>query len=157
MQLRRLQGLEREKLEAEYAELEKKITWYQEVLADNEKVKGILREELTDIRDKFGDERFTEIQEIEDEIDIEDLIDEEESVYTLTHAGYIKRVPADTYRAQNRGGKGISAQSLRDEDFVETIITGSTHDYLFFHHFGKCHRKMAINPRGRTRRQGRTS
>ena len=101
-----------------------------------------MKDELIAIRDKYGDKRRTEIQEIEDDIDIEDLIEEEECVYTLTHAGYIKRLPADTYRAQRRGGKGISAQSLRDEDYVETVFTASSHDYiLFFTNTGKVYRK----------------
>ena len=142
MRLKALQGLDREKLEAEFKDLEEKIAYYNELLASEEMLKSVLREELVAIRDKYGDERRTDIEEVEDEIDIEDLIEEEECVYTLTHAGYIKRLPADTYRAQRRGGKGISAQSLRDEDYVETVFTASSHDYiLFFTDSGKVYRK----------------
>ena len=141
MQLKRLQGLEKEKLENEYRELEDKIAYFNKLLASEEMLTSVLRGELIAIRDKYGDERKTEIEEIEDDIDIEDLIEEEECVYTLTHAGYIKRLPADTYRAQRRGGKGISAQSLRDEDYVETVFTGSSHDFiLFFTDSGKVYR-----------------
>ena len=132
MQLKRLQGLEKEKLENEYKELEEKIAYFNLLLSSEEMIKDVLTTELTEIRDKFGDDRKTEIQDVEDEIDIEDLIEEEECVYTLTHAGYIKRMPADTYRVQRRGGRGISAQTLRDEDFVETLFTASTHDYILF-------------------------
>ncbi|NLH02020.1 MAG: DNA gyrase subunit A [Clostridiales bacterium] len=146
MQLKRLQGLEREKLEAEYKELEKKIAYYNELLGSEEMIKSVLKEELIEIRDKYGDERITEIQDVEEEIDIEDLIDEEECVYTLTHAGYIKRMPTDTYRSQRRGGKGITAQTLREEDYVETIFTASTHDYiLFFTNFGRVYRQKGYN------------
>lgn len=146
MQLKRLQGLEREKLEAEYKELEKKIAYYNELLGSEEMIKSVLKEELIEIRDKYGDERITEIQDVEEEIDIEDLIDEEECVYTLTHAGYIKRIPTDTYRSQRRGGKGITAQTLREEDYVETIFTASTHDYiLFFTNFGRVYRQKGYN------------
>ena len=142
MQLRRLQGLEKEKLEKEYGELKEKIDYYKAILASEEQQKEILKTELIGIRDKHGDERKTDIEDLEDEIDIEDLIDEEECVYTLTRAGYIKRIPADTYRAQRRGGRGITAQTLRDEDYVETIFTASTHDYiLFFTDSGKVYRK----------------
>ena len=142
MQLKRLQGLEKEKLENEYRELEEKIAYYNRLIASEDMLKAVLREELVAISEKYGDDRRTEIQDVEDEIDIEDLIDEEECVYTLTHAGYIKRLPADTYRAQRRGGKGISAQSLRDEDYVETVFTASSHDFiLFFTDSGKVYRK----------------
>ncbi|HPE15356.1 MAG TPA: DNA gyrase subunit A [Oscillospiraceae bacterium] len=142
MQLKRLQGLEREKIESEYAELEKKIAYYNELLASEEKIRGVLRDELTEIRDKYGDERRTEIAIVEDEIDIEDLIDEEDCVYTLTNAGYIKRMPASTYRAQRRGGRGVTAMVTREEDYVETLFVASTHDYiLFFTNTGKVHRK----------------
>ncbi|MBQ0134972.1 MAG: DNA gyrase subunit A [Clostridiales bacterium] len=142
MRLIQLQGLNREKLQAEYDELEKKIAWYLEVLGDENKIKAILREELQAIADKYGDERRTEIQDIEDEIDIEDLIDEEECVYTLSHNGYIKRTPAAEYKAQGRGGKGVKGMATREEDFVETVFTGSTHDYiLFFTSQGRCYRK----------------
>ena len=142
MRLKALQGIDREKLEKEFKELEERIAYFDSLLADPALMRGVLKDELIAIRDKYGDKRRTEIQEIEDDIDIEDLIEEEECVYTLTHAGYIKRLPADTYRAQRRGGKGISAQSLRDEDYVETVFTASSHDYiLFFTNTGKVYRK----------------
>ena len=142
MRLKALQGLDREKLEREYAELEERIAYYESLLADPEKIKGVLKDELAAIRDKYGDGRMTEIQDVEDEIDIEDLIDEEECVYTLTHGGYIKRLPASEYRAQGRGGKGIRAMTTREEDYVETVFTASTHDYiLFFTNFGRVYRK----------------
>lgn len=142
MQLRRLQGLEVEKIENEYNELLKKIEHYLMLLGDQGKLDEVLIDELTEIRDKYGDERRTEIAVIEDEIDIEDLIDEEECVYTLTNAGYIKRLPANTYRAQRRGGRGITAMTTRDEDFVETLFTASSHDYiLFFTNHGRVYRK----------------
>lgn len=141
MQLRRLQGLEREKLEAEYNELEEKIKYYISLLEDHEKLLGVLRDELIQIRDKFGDERKTEIQMVDDEIDIEDLIEEQECVYTLTHFGYIKRSPTATYRAQKRGGRGVSAMSHREEDFTKDIFTASTHDnILFFTNKGKVYK-----------------
>jgi len=153
MQLKRLQGLERDKIEAEYAELLKKVQYYNELLSDSHMLDQVLISELEEIRDKYGDERKTEIAIVEDEIDIEDLIDEEDCVYTLTNAGYIKRLPANTYRAQRRGGRGISAQGLREEDYVETVFTASTHDYiLFFTNFGKAYRKKGylIPEAGRT-------
>ena len=153
MQLKRLQGLEREKLQAEYDELLEKIAYYDHLLSDRELLMGVLVTELTEIRDKFGDERRTEIALIEDEIDVEDLIDEQECVFTLTHAGYIKRLPADTYRAQRRGGRGITAMSTREEDFVETVFTCSTHDtILFFTSTGRCYQKKGymIPEAGRT-------
>ena len=106
MRLKALQGLDREKLEAEYKELEERIEYYNSLLADESLLKGVLKDELIAIRDKFGDDRVTEIQDVEDEIDIEDLIEEEQSVYTMTRAGYIKRMPASTYRSQRRGGQG---------------------------------------------------
>ena len=153
MQLKRLQGLEKEKLEAEYAELMKKIAYYNELLSNGQMLRGVLKEELTEIRNKYGDERKTEIGFVEDDIDIEDLIEEEECVFTLTSAGYIKRLPASTYRAQRRGGKGISAQTLKEEDMVETVFTTSTHDFiLFFTNKGRVHRKKGyqIPEAGRT-------
>lgn len=138
MRLKALQGLDREKLENEYRELEERIAYYKSLLADPEKIKGVLREELIAIRDKYGDERRTEIQDVEDEIDFEDLIDEEDCVYTLTHNGYIKRLPVSEYRAQGRGGKGVRAMATREEDYVETVFTASTHDnILFFTSMGK--------------------
>ena len=141
MQLKRLQGLEKEKLEAEYDELQKKIAYYNELLSDRAKLIGLLRDELIEIRDRFGDDRLTEIQEVEDEIDIEDLIVRENCAYTLTHAGYIKRMPTSAYRTQNRGGRGVNAMTTREEDFVKFIFTGSTHDYvLLFSNLGKVYR-----------------
>ena len=142
MQLKRLQGLEREKLENEYRELEERIAYYLRLLSDEELLKSVLKEELIAIRDKFGDERRTEIQDVEDEIDIEDLIEEEQCVFTLSHAGYIKRVPASTYRSQKRGGRGVTGMTTREEDFVEGVFTASTHEYiLFFTSLGKVHRR----------------
>ena len=153
MQLKRLQGLEREKLQNEYDELEKRIEYYRELLSDENMLKGVLKDELIAIRDKYGDDRRTEIQDVEDEIDIEDLIEEEQCVFTLSHAGYIKRVPASTYRAQKRGGRGVTGQTLKEEDFVESVFSASTHDYiLFFTSLGKVHRKKGyqIPEAGRT-------
>ena len=132
MRLIALQGLNREKLENEYKELEERIAYYRELLADPEKVKAVLKDELLALRDKYGDERLTEIQDVADEIDIEDLIEEEQCVYTLTHGGYIKRTPVSEYRAQGRGGRGIRAMATKDEDYVETVFTASTHDYILF-------------------------
>ncbi len=153
MQLKRLQGLEREKLEAEYEELEKRIEYYRELLANEEMLKGVLKDELIAIRDKYGDDRLTEIQDVEDEIDIEDLIEEEQCVFTLSHAGYCKRVPASTYRSQKRGGRGVTGMTTKEEDFVEGVFTASTHDYiLFFTNLGKVHRRKGyqIPEAGRT-------
>ena len=142
MRLKALQGLEREKLEAEYKEIEEKIAYYKEILADMNKVKGILKDELIQIRDKYGDERQTEIQDVEDELDIEDLIEEEDCVFTVSEQGYVKRMPVTEYRAQKRGGRGIHAANLKEEDFVKDIFAASTHDViLFFTNLGKCHRK----------------
>ncbi len=142
MQLKRLQGLEEDKLKAEYAELEKKIAYYLQVLGDMNLVKQIVKDELTAIRDKYGDGRLTEIQEVEDEIDDEDLIEEETCCFTLSNAGYIKRLPVDTYRAQRRGGRGVNGQNLKDEDFVKNLYIASTHDYLlFFTNLGRVHRR----------------
>ena len=132
MRLIQLQGLNREKLEAEYKELEEKIAYYKELLADPEKIKGVLKDELIAIRDKFGDERKTEIQDVADEIDIEDLIEEEQCVFTLTHGGYIKRLPVSEYRAQGRGGRGVRAMAMKEEDYVQTVFTASTHDHILF-------------------------
>ena len=153
MQLKRLQGLEREKLEAEYEELEKRIAYYRELLSNEEMLKGVLKDELTAIRDKYGDDRLTEIQDVEDEIDIEDLIEAEQCVFTLSHAGYCKRVPASTYRSQKRGGRGVTGMTTKEEDFVEGVFTASTHDYiLFFTNLGKVHRRKGyqIPEAGRT-------
>ena len=142
MRLIALQGLNREKLQNEYDELEKRIAYYVELLGSDEMLRGVLKDELTEIRDKYGDERKTEIQDVEDEIDIEDLIEEEECVFTLTQNGYIKRTPASEYSAQRRGGKGVKAMTTREEDAVTAVFTASTHDYiLFFTNTGKVHRK----------------
>ena len=132
MRLIALQGLNREKLENEEKELRAKIEYYNELLADEEKIKGVLKYELIAIRDKYGDKRLTEIQDVADEIDVEDLIEEEECVYTLTHGGYINRLPVSEYRAQGRGGKGIRAMATKEEDYVESVFTASTHDYILF-------------------------
>ena len=132
MRLISLQGLNREKLEAEYKELEEKISYFKSLLADPEKIKGVLKDELTAIRDKYGDDRKTEIQDVADEIDVEDLIEEEQCVFTLTHGGYIKRLPVSEYRSQGRGGKGIRAMATKDEDYMDTVFTASTHDYILF-------------------------
>ena len=155
MRLISLQGLNREKLENEYKELEGKIAYYKELLADPEKIKQVLKDELIALRDKYGDERLTEIQDVADEIDIEDLIDEEECVITLTNGGYIKRLPVSEYRSQGRGGKGIRAMSTKDEDFVNTVFTASTHDnILFFTSKGRVFIKKGYNipEAGRTAR-----
>ena len=144
MRLGRLTGLEREKLEAEYKELIEKINYYLKVLSDERMVLDIIKNELTEIKNKYGDERRTQISVEEDEIDIEDLIKEEESVITLTHFGYIKRQPVDTYKSQKRGGKGVAGLSTREEDFVENLFTTSTHNYLlFFTNKGKVYRLKA--------------
>lgn len=144
MRLGRLTGLEREKLETEYKELIEKINYYLKVLSDERMVLDIIKNELTEIKNKYGDERRTEISVEEDEIDIEDLIKEEESVITLTHFGYIKRQPVDTYKSQKRGGKGVVGLSTREEDFVENLFTTSTHNYLlFFTNKGKVYRLKA--------------
>ena len=142
MRLISLQGLNREKLEAEYREIEEKITYYQRLLADGELLRQTLREELAAIRDKYGGDRITEIQDLEDEIDIEDLIEEEQCVYTLTSGGYIKRTPASEYRIQGKGGKGNKSMSTKEEDYVNTVFTASTHDYiLFFTNTGRVYRR----------------
>ena len=142
MQLKRLQGLDREKLQAEYKELEEKIAYFLRVLGDEGLVKSILKEELTAIADKFGDDRKTEIQDVEDELDIEDLIEEEQCVFTLTENGYIKRTPVSEYAAQSKGGMGKKGITTREEDTVVDVFTASTHDYiLFFTDTGKVYRK----------------
>ena len=142
MQLKRLQGLEREKLEAEYKELEEKIAWYNRLLSDRELLRSVLKEELTEIKNKYGDARKTEIGFVEDEIDIEDLIEEEQCVFTLTDNGYIKRTPVSEYAAQGKGGQGRKGITTREEDSVAEVFTASTHDYiLFFTDTGKVYRK----------------
>ncbi|WP_312612606.1 DNA gyrase subunit A [Oscillibacter sp.] len=142
MRLISLQGLNREKLETEYKELEERIRYYEDLLASNEKIRALLKEELTAIAEKYGDDRKTEIQDVEDEIDIEDLIEEEECVFTLTEAGYIKRTPVSEYTAQSKGGMGKKGITTREEDVVVDVFTASTHDYiLFFTDTGKVYRK----------------
>ena len=142
MRLISLQGLNREKLEAEYKELEERIAYFNELLSSEEMLRGVLKEELTAIRDKYGDDRVTEIQDVEDEIDIEDLIEEEQCVFTLTQAGYIKRTPVSEYAAQSKGGMGKKGITTREEDYVVDVFTASTHDYiLFFTDTGKVYRK----------------
>ena len=155
MRLIALQGLNREKLEAEYQELQEKISYYQELLASDAMLRDVLKEELTAIRDKYGDDRMTEIQDVVDEIDVEDLIEEEDCCFTLSEAGYTKRTPVDIYRSQKRGGHGISAQNLKDEDYVRSMLIASTHDYLlFFTNTGRVHRRKGyqIPEAGRTAR-----
>ena len=155
MRLKALQGLDREKLQNEYDELQQKINYYLELLADEQKLKGVLRDELIAIRDKFGDVRKTEIQDIEDEIDIEDLIEEETCCFTISNQGYIKRMSVDTYRTQGRGGRGVNAQNLKDEDYVKTLNVASTHDHmLFFTDLGRVHHRKGyqIPEAGRTAR-----
>jgi len=146
MRLISLQGLNREKLELEYKEIGEKISYFRSLLANPELIKGVLKDELVALRDKYGDKRVTEIQDVADEIDIEDLIEEEQCVFTLTNSGYIKRLPVTEYRAQGRGGKGIRAMATKEEDYVETVFTASTHDnILFFTSKGKVFIKKGYN------------
>ncbi len=155
MRLKALQGLDREKLQAEFDELQQRITYYQELLTDPVKMRGVLRDELIEIRDKFGDERKTEIQDVEDEIDIEDLIEEETCAFTISKHGYIKRMPVDIYRTQARGGRGVNAQNLKEEDYVKSLNIASTHDHiLFFTDNGRVHLRKGyqIPEAGRTAR-----
>ena len=155
MRLKALQGLDREKLQNEFDELQQRIQYFMELLADPEKLKAVLREELEAIRDKFGDKRRTEIQEVEDEIDIEDLIEEETCAFTISNQGYVKRMPVDTYRTQSRGGRGVNAQNLKEEDFVKSLNVASTHDHmLFFTDKGRVHHRKGyqIPEAGRTAR-----
>ena len=144
MRLARLQGLEREKLEKEYNELMEKIAYYNSLLADEKLLMGVVKDEITEIKEKYGDERRTQIVAAVDELDDEDLIAEENVAITLTHLGYLKRIPADTYKTQKRGGKGIAGLTTRENDFVKDLIMTSTHDYLmFFTNFGKAHKLKA--------------
>ncbi len=155
MRLKALQGLDREKLQAEFDELQERIAYFMDLLANREKLQGVLREELIAIRDKFGDERKTEIQEIEDEIDIEDLIEEETCAFTISKDGYVKRMPVDIYRTQSRGGRGVNAQNLKEEDYVKQLYVASTHDHLlFFTDMGRVHHRKGyqIPEAGRTAR-----
>ena len=142
MRLAALQGLNREKLQNEYDELQQKINWYLELLADEQKMQEQLKKELLEIRDKYGDERMTEIQDTFENIEDEDLIPEGNCVYTMTHNGYIKRIASSEYRAQNRGGRGVRGMSTREEDFVEAVFTSASHDWIyFFTSFGRAFRK----------------
>ena len=142
MRLKALQGLDREKLAQEYREIEEKIAYYREILADPALVRAILKDELLAIREKYGDERKTEIQDVEDDLDGEDLIEEKDCCYTLSEQGYVKRMPVDTYRTQKRGGRGINGQNLKEEDYVRTIFVASTHDMiLFFTNQGRVHNR----------------
>lgn len=144
MRLARLQGLEREKIENELADLRKKIAYYKEILADEHKLMGVIKDELLEIKEKYGDKRRTKIVNATGELDEEALIDEEDVAITLTHLGYIKRVPENTYKAQRRGGKGILGLTTRDSDFVKDLIITSTHDYLmFFTDMGKVYKMKA--------------
>ena len=155
MRLKALQGLDREKLEAEYKELEERIAYFNRLLSDEGLLKQVLKEERQAIADKYGDDRVTEIGFVEDELDVEDLIEEEQCVYTLTDSGYIKRTPASEYRQQGRGGKGNKAMSTKEEDCVSTVFTASTHDYiLFFTNTGRAYRKKGyqIPASGKTAR-----
>lgn len=153
MRLRRLTGLERDKIEEEYAELMKYIEYLNSILVDEEKLFSVIKEELLEIKAKYNDERRTQIEKVVNEIDIEDLIQEEETVVTLTHTGYIKRILADTYSSQKRGGRGIQAMSTKEDDFVEHVLVTSTHsDVLFFTNRGRVYKKRAyeIPDAGRT-------
>ncbi len=144
MRLQKLTGLEREKIEEEYEELIKQINWFREILGNERLLLNIIKEELTEIKELYQDERRTVITASEDEIDMEDLIDEEEVAITLTHFGYIKRLPADTYKSQRRGGKGVTAHTTREEDIIENLFITSTHNYiLFFTSFGRVYRMKA--------------
>ena len=145
MRLARLQGLEREKLDKEYSELMDRIAYYRAILSDEAMLMGVIKAELLEVRDKWGDERRTKLSPDASDFEDEDLIEEENVAVTLTHLGYIKRVPADTYKAQRRGGKGIMGITTRDNDFVKDLIMTSTHDYLmFFTNTGKAHKLKAF-------------
>ena len=155
MRLKALQGLDREKLEAEYKELEERIAYFEKLLSDEGMLRGVLKKELVEIRDKYGDERKTEIGFAEDDLDVEDLIEEEQCVFTMTAGGYIKRTSAKEYAAQGKGGMGKKSMSTREEDYVNTVFTASTHDYiLFFTDKGRVFRKKGyqIPEAGRTAR-----
>ena len=156
MRLARLQGLEREKIEAEYADLQEKIAWYQKILGDEKVLMGVIKEELLEIRDKFGDERRTDIVPAEGEIDEESMIEKKQAAVTLTHLGYVKRMSMDHYRTQKRGGKGVLGLTTRENDFVRDLIITSTHDYLmFFTNTGKVHKIKAYQiPEGKRTARG---
>ena len=145
MRLARLQGLEREKIQAEYEELQKKIAYYKSLLADEHLLMGVIKDELLEIKQKWGDPRRTKIVAFEGDLDDESLIEEQDVAVTLTHLGYIKRVPAETYKAQRRGGKGIVGLTTRDSDFVRDLIITSPHDYLmFFTDMGRVYKINAL-------------
>ena len=155
MQLRRLQGLEKEKIDAEYAELQKKIAYYKTILADEKLLLGVIKDEISEIKEKYGDERRTKLMQNPGEIDVEDLIDEETCVFTLSQLNYVKRMPLDTYKSQNRGGRGIIGMQTREEDYVKDLFLASTHDtLLFFTNKGKVYRMKGyeIPEAGRTAR-----
>lgn len=156
MRLKALQGLDREKLEAEYKELEEKIAYYRELLADENKLNGVLKDELIAIRDKFSDDRKTEIQDVSGEVDLEDLIPEHDCVIALTEMGYIKRTPVAEYKQQSRGGKGVKGLKQREEDNVKTLFTSSTHDFImFFTNYGRAYRIKGYNvPEGSRQSKG---
>ena len=156
MRLQRLTGLEREKIEEEYSELMKKIEYLRSILADERLLLGVIKDEIIAIKEKYADDRRTEIRHAEGEINMRDLIDDEEIAITLTHFGYIKRVPLDTYKSQNRGGKGIAAMSTREEDFVKHLVTTSTHSrLLFFTNKGRVFRLDAFEiPEGKRKAKG---
>lgn len=156
MRLARLQGLEREKIEAEYADLQEKIAWYNKILGDEKVLMGVIKEELIEIRDKFGDERRTDIVPAEGEIDEESMIEKKQAAVTLTHLGYVKRMSMDIYRTQKRGGKGVLGLTTRENDFVRDLIITSTHDYLmFFTNTGKVHKIKAYQiPEGKRTGRG---
>ena len=155
MQLRRLQGLEKEKIDAEYAELQKKIAYYKTILADEKLLLGVIKDEITAIKEKYADERRTKLMQNPGEIDVEDLIEEETCVFTLSNLNYVKRTPLDTYKSQNRGGKGIKGMQTIDEDFIEDLLMTTNHHYImFFTNMGRCYRIKAyeIPEAGRTAR-----
>lgn len=156
MQLRRLQGLEKEKIQAEYEELIAKIAYYESILSDINKLMGVIKEELSEVKKKWGDKRKTSIRASEEELEEEDLISEETVCITLTHLGYIKRVPVDTYKSQRRGGKGITGLTTRENDFVKNLIMTSTHDnLLFFTNLGKAYKMKAYEiPEGSRQAKG---
>ena len=156
MRLQKLTGLEREKVEAEYNELMKKIEYLESILADEQLLLGVIKDEILEIKKKHSDARRTEIRHAEGEIDIKDLIDDEEITITLTHFGYIKRLPLDTYKSQRRGGRGISALTVREEDFVKHLITTRTHNrLLFFTNRGRVFRLDAFEvPEGKRQAKG---
>ena len=156
MRLQRLTGLERQKIEDEYSELMKRIEYLRSILADEQLLLGVIKDEIIAIKEKYADERRTEIRHAEGEINMRDLIDDEEIAITLTHFGYIKRVPLDTYKSQNRGGKGITAMSTREEDFVKHLVTTTTHSrLLFFTNKGRVFRMDAFEiPEGKRKAKG---